>query len=77
LRLECQYADKIGRDREGKVIIDFRLSSSQIAKVDNGVLDIFGPPGPIGAKKNGEREGMKCLINVWEWDRCIPEKWEG
>jgi hypothetical protein len=46
------------------VIIDFMPLSAPIAKVNNGVLDIFGMLGFIGTKKRGECEGMECLTDV-------------
>ena len=44
----------------------FILLSVPIAKVYNGVLDIFGVLGLRSTKKRREREEMECLINVWE-----------
>ena len=50
------------------MIVDVGWKSTEIAKVDNGALDIFGVPGLVGTKRNGGREGMECRINVWEWE---------
>jgi hypothetical protein len=50
--------------------------STQIAKVGNATLDVFGLLGPFNADKNSQCEEMEYLNDVHLWIACIPRKWE-
>jgi len=56
--------------------VDFRPSSTQIAKVGNATLDIFRLLGPFSADKNSHCEEIEYLDDVQVWIACIPRKWE-